>query len=294
MLITLKLRKNHPPVINIFHLQTTEIFLNPRQAYEEAIRDIGPVIAVLRKGHLEFVVDDTLVSFLVSNSTGTFDFEAATATILHLRPFLFLFRSFFSEIDDLVQNGINPMLDNILERSMQSNFADRELDAKCLTSSVCVVFSKSAEKALGKTRLDMFDHAHRSIAEAMLGVIFGEGYATERNIMAVENVATDISNLTGIYQNTSFFGRHLPTLWSVYTWIKVLSTSILAFFRIMGPLVWRYMKQYSRATDTKPTTVLEFLCQKYGKVGSANHSLGVFDFLQIMSLLIGYTAARQA
>ncbi|KAJ7146386.1 cytochrome P450 [Mycena epipterygia] len=256
-----KFRGNHPPIIDI---PPSEIFNNPREAYEKALKDHGPVIAVRRKGFLEFIVDETLIQTVLT-SDQSFSFEEAMATVLNLRPFVSLFWSFFREIDDLVQNGINPRISNILER-------------------ICPVFVRSAETALGHKTVDMFEHAHMSIAEAMIILIFGEDYVNERNIQVVTDVATDIAGLTGMYQNSSAFGRRFPTLWSVFTWVKVICTSILAFFCVIGPQVWRQVRSRKWvAEEEKPTNVLEYLSYKHAK----NGTVGPTSFLWIMSLLQG-------
>ncbi|KAJ7053982.1 cytochrome P450 [Mycena amicta] len=233
-----KLRRNHPPIIDI---PISEIFNNPREAYERALREHGPVIA------LEFIVDDTLIPMLFT-SDEAFSFEEAMATVLNLRPFVSFFWSFFREIDDLVQNGINPMLETILER-------------------MCKVFIASAETARDEENLDMFEYVHTSIGEAMISVIFGEGYANERNIKSVTAVATDIAGLTGMYQNSSFLGR------------PVICTTILAFFRVMGPQVWQHVRVRRKEADEKPTNLLEMVASASG------------GFLWIMSMLLGASVA---
>ncbi|KAJ7877461.1 cytochrome P450 [Mycena leptocephala] len=225
-----KFRGNHPPIIDI---PASEIFNNPREAYEKALRDHGPVIAVWRKGFLEFIVDETLCQTVLT-SDQSFSFEEAMATILNLRPFVSLFWSFFREIDDLVQNGINPMLSNILEQ-------------------ICPVFVRNAGSAVEHKTIDMFEHAH---------------------IMA--DVATDIAGLTGMYQNSSALGRQFPTLWAILTWVKVICTSILAFFRIIGPQVWKHVRSRQWvAGEEEPTS------------HAKNGTIGFGSFLWIMSLLMG-------
>ncbi|KAJ7166517.1 cytochrome P450 [Mycena crocata] len=257
-----KPRKNHPPIVDI---PASEIFNNPRKAYEKALRGHGPVIAVQRKGFLEFVVDESLIQTVLT-SDQSFSFEEAMAKILNLRPFVSLFWSFFREIDDLVQNGINPRISNILER-------------------ICPVFVRSAQKSRRHGTVDMFEHAHTSIAEAMIILIFGEGYVNEKNIQVVTDVATDIAGLTGMYQNSSAFGRRFPTIWSIFTWVKVICTSILAFFRVIGPQVWRHVRsrRWIATEEEKPTNVLEYLSYKHAR----NGAVGATSFLWIMSLLLG-------
>ncbi|KAJ6541702.1 cytochrome P450 [Mycena capillaripes] len=257
-----KFPSNHPPIIDI---PTSEIFNNPREAYEKALEEHGPVIAVRRKGFLEFIVDETLCQTVLT-SDQSFSFEEAMATVLNLRPFVSLFWSFFREIDDLVQNGINPRMSTILEQ-------------------ICPVFVHSAETAVKHKTVDMFEHAHTSIAEAMCLLIFGASVdRNERNIEVVTDVATDIAGLTGMYQNSSFLGRRFPMVWAISTWVKVICTSILTFFRIIGPQVWRHVRSRKWvAGEEKPTSVLEYLSYKHAKDGT----VGLASFLWIMSLLLG-------
>ncbi|KAJ7045118.1 cytochrome P450 [Mycena alexandri] len=256
-----KLPENHPPIVD---MPVHEMFNNPREAYENALKEHGPVIAVRRKGILEFIVDESL-SQAVLTSDQSFSFEEAMAQVLNLRPYVSFFWSFFAEIDQLVQTGINPRLSTIFEQ-------------------ICPVFVRNADKAIEHRTVDMFEEAHSSIAEAMIVLIFGEGYSNERNIKVVIEVATDIAGLTGMYQNSSTLGRHFPTIWAIVTWVKVSCTSIRAFFSIIGPQVWRHVRSRKWVPgDEKPASVLEYLSYKHAK----NGRIGFTSFLWIMSLLQG-------
>ncbi|KAJ7811771.1 cytochrome P450 [Mycena olivaceomarginata] len=241
-----KVYSNHPPIIDI---PSSEIFNNPHH---------GPVIAVRRKGLLEFIVDENLCQTVLT-SDQSFSFEEAMAKILNLRPYVSFFWSFFREIDDLVQNGINPRLSDIMEQS-------------------------GAGRAVDQRTVDMFGHAHTSIAEGMIVLIFGEGYANEHSIEIITNVATDIAGLTGMYSNSSFLGRNFPTIFATLTWLNVTCTSIFAFFRFIGPQVWKHVRSRKWVPgEEKPTSVLEYLSYKHAK----NGSVGFTSFLWIMSMLLG-------
>ncbi|KAJ7083407.1 cytochrome P450 [Mycena belliarum] len=238
----------------------SEIFNNPREAYETALKDHGPVIGVRRKGFLEFIVDPSLIHTVLT-SNQSFSFEEAMATVLNLRPFVSMFWSFFSEIDDLVQNGINPRMSDILER-------------------ICPVFNRSAGTALDHRTVDMFEHAHTSIAEAMIILIFGEEVRVPVSSIPSRAALT----APAVYQNSSILGRHFPTIWAILTWVKVTCTSILAFFRIIGPQVWRQVRSRKWDQDEeKPTNVLEYLSYKHAKNGIVSPT----GFLWIMALLMG-------
>ncbi|KAK7063659.1 cytochrome P450 [Favolaschia claudopus] len=259
-----KIHGNRPPIVNI---PAAEIFNHPREAYEKALREHGPVIAVPRKGLLEFIVDENLCQTVLT-SDQSFSFEEAMAKILNLRPYVSFFWSFFREIDDLVQNGINPRLSTIMEQ-------------------ICPVFVRTAGHAVEqKTVDDMFEHAHTTIAEGMIVLIFGESFANERSIQVITDVATDIAGLTGMYSNSSFLGRRFPALWGAIMWVKVSCTTILAFFRFIGPQVWRHLRARNWiAGEEKPTSTLEYLAFKHANKNDG--SIGFTSFMWIMSMLLG-------
>ncbi|KAJ7608774.1 cytochrome P450 [Roridomyces roridus] len=267
-----KLPDNHPPII---HIPESEIYNNPREAaYENALLEHGPIIAVRRKGILEFIVREHLIQEIFT-ADQTFSFEHAQAKILNLRPYVSAFWSFFKEIDDLVQSGINPRLGEIFEKS------------------ICPVFVRTAETAVQNKKIDMFEHAHTSIAEAMVVLILGEDFVNERNIQVVADVATDIAALTGIYSNSSTLARHFPKLWSVFIWIKVTSTTVLSFFRIIGPQIWRLLRSRRwNKGEENPNTVLEYLA--YRHASKADGKLAFPAFLWIMSLLLGIIFASNS
>ena len=80
--------------------------------------------------------------------------------------------------------------------------------------------------------------AHRGISEAMAHVILGEvshrpdpcvliyqyslifvqQFVSADNLKVIERVAHDMATVTGIYQNTSWWGTNFPDLWRAFTW----------------------------------------------------------------------------
>ncbi|KAF7302845.1 hypothetical protein MKEN_01246600 [Mycena kentingensis (nom. inval.)] len=260
-----KKHRNHPPII---HIPPAEMYSNPREAYETAMREHGPVIAVQRRQNLEFILDEALIPQLFTHPS--FSFEEAIATMMNLRPFVTAFWGFFRGIDDLVQVGINSALDSMLER-------------------MCPVFVRSAQKALEeKEAIDLFHYTHMSIAEAMMVVIFGETLerTDEKTVKAVTDIATDLAELTGMYLNSSWVAHHFPKVYNILAWIRVTCTSVQRFFRIIGPPVWHRLRsrKWIRNPDDTPTSALEYMAFKHA---AADGTIGIPAYLQIMSLLMG-------
>ncbi|KAH8108863.1 cytochrome P450, partial [Phellopilus nigrolimitatus] len=265
-----------------------EIFLNPRAAYENALKDFGHIVAVQRKGRLEYIVDDTLThEVLTSNSA--FSFEEGTATILNLHYFYRLSGSFFEDLDDLVRNGIVARMSLIVEQ-------------------VFPIFLRHTSGLMGSTHnktssdspalpVDIFDLAHKSISEAMTLTILGPKFVTERNLAIVEKVAKEIAELTGLYQNRSLWARSFPGVWKLVTWTRVIVTSIVPFFFAIGPQVWEELHpntDYQTEFDDEDVegSVLEYLSRKNLRQPSVKGRMSMITtFLRVMSLILGIVFA---
>ena len=96
---------------------------------------------------------------------------------------------------------------------------------------------RNGENRTEEELVDVFNHAHKSLAEAMTIIIFGQvspfmpvdcvgrhtqrfkfkQFVNERNLRIVEHMAMAIAELTGIYQNTSYFARTFPSVWRIIT-----------------------------------------------------------------------------
>ncbi|KZT01479.1 cytochrome P450 [Laetiporus sulphureus 93-53] len=245
------------------------MFTKPKEAYEKALDAYGPIIRVQRKGRMEYIVDDTLTSAVLT-ADSQFSFVQGTASILNMHYVLTFFPWFYSEVDDLVQNAINNQLENIAER-------------------IFPVFIRKAiqlvDHASG-TSVDMFHYAHSSIAEAMIIVALGE-------VKLSLTIAADIATVVGIYQNTSPFARTFPSVWRICTWFRIVVTSIIGVFvRILGPVIWNQLRARRWNKDAvlmgdslhlKPT-LLSYLAMKHADPGTG--SVSVFSTIRIMSILL--------
>ncbi|KAK0185685.1 cytochrome P450 [Armillaria mellea] len=265
-------------------VQAEDMFRNPRQAYESALKKHGPVIGVYRKGRLEFIVDDKFTAEVLTNDS-VFSFESGTLTAcgIHsrLKPArLNDYSSFIRDIDKLVNEGLVPLMNQII-RKITPIFEQNMLE---LTDKARKATSTDAIPA------DLTGLIHKTMAESMLTIIFGKTYTTPADIRAAENIASDIAVLSGIYQNIGYWSRTFPTTWRVVTWIRVMGFSIpWNFVRIIGFRVWKDLRLWSKsgATNWSQESLLHYLAQRYSSKDTHPARLTVLDSLWILGLTLG-------
>ncbi|KAK0187393.1 cytochrome P450 [Armillaria mellea] len=183
-----------------------EIFRNPRLAYESALKKHGPVIGVYRKSCLEFIVNEQYTAEVLTNDAA-FSFEGRTLTVLNLKPLLLLPRSFIRDINKVVSEGLVPSMSIVIEKS----------------KPVCLLCRQNLLHNYKKlVPVDLSEAIHKTLAEAMLTIIFGEAYTTLANIRAAERIAADIAVLSGIYQNLGYWSRTFATTWRIFTWMTLI------------------------------------------------------------------------
>ncbi|KAK0222167.1 cytochrome P450 [Armillaria fumosa] len=271
------LPKGHPPVIDI---PAEDMFRNPRKAYESALKKYGPVIGVHRKGRLEFIVDDKFTAEVLTNDS-VFSFESGTLTVLNLHPLLLLPRSFIRDIDKLVNEGLVPLMNQIICK-ITPIFEQNILE-----------LTDKAQKATSMDAIpvDLAGLIHKTMAESMLTIIFGETYTTPADIRAAENIASDIAVLSGIYQNIGYWSRTFPATWRVITWIRVMGFSIpWNFVRIIGFRVWKDLRLWSRSGSTNhlhKESLLHYLALRYSSKDTHTVRLTLVDSLWISGLTLG-------
>ncbi|KAK0437130.1 cytochrome P450 [Desarmillaria tabescens] len=273
------LPNGHPPVIDI---PAEDMFRNPRKAYESALKEHGPVIGVYRKGRLEFIVNDQFTTEVLTNDS-VFSFESGTLTVLNLHPLLLLPRSFIRDIDKLVNEGLVPLMNQIIQKItpiFEQNM--RELTDKAQNAT-----------SRNPVPVDLARLVHKTMAESMLTIIFGETYTTLADIQAAETIASDIAVLSGIYQNIGYWSRTFPTTWRVITWVRVMGFSIpWNFVRIIGFRVWKDLRLSSKTGATghlhKPQeSLLHYLAQRYSYKDAHVVRLTLLDSLWILGLTLG-------
>ncbi|KAK7457795.1 hypothetical protein VKT23_010135 [Stygiomarasmius scandens] len=153
-----KKRRNSrlPPVVE---LSEEDIYQRPQYAYQAAIEKYGPVVGVVRKNQLEYIIDHTLTAQVLTNDL-LFSFEHATLRMLNLSVLLSLPRSFAKELDTIVQEDITANMDNIIE-ALVPIFQHHMQSLKSSTSE---------DEPIS---VDLESVVHVMMAESMLTLIFG-------------------------------------------------------------------------------------------------------------------------
>lgn len=200
------------------------------EAYVKALEDNGSdVVIIPRHGRMEYVVDYRHVNDVLTDST-RFSFEHAVLGMLHM-DFMQWFNggSFVQDLEKLVSNGVVPRLRPIVERL-----------ASVFTNEAHGMFERIKSSKDEKLVIsDTYHWVHRSIAEAMVILIFGERYNSPEMTQDFMKIAVAISELAGIFENTKGWKR-FPGLWSLKTTLWAIFGTIVPtyFFKIL-PQLWR-------------------------------------------------------
>ncbi|KAJ6594255.1 cytochrome P450 [Mycena capillaripes] len=289
----------YPPIVSI---SSRDMFNNPRHAYESALTDYGPVVGVWRKGRLEYIVDNNLAMAVLTNDEA-FSFQEGTATILNIHYMYQIFSGFWSDMDDLVKKGISFQLETIVDK-VTPIFLQRMEDR---------IQAMSSRTSGSDSGMNIFDHAHATICEAMLLVVLGQRFMDQKFLKVAEQVAIDIAVVTGMYQNTSWWARTFPLFWRVATWSgrslllvwltecifrsRVLFSLAFQFLPVVGPVIWGVMeaefsvKNLDDFEDDEASlkagevTVLQYLARRWRPCVSRLRK--VQCFLWIFCLILG-------
>lgn len=268
------LPKGHPPII---YIPPEEIFKNPREAYESALKKHGPVIAVYRKSRLEFIVNEQYTAEVLTNGA-VFSFESGTLTIMNLNFILFLTRNYVRDMDKLINGGLVPSLNMIIQQIapiFERNIGELTERAPQTSSKEAVSVTRFAEVV------------RRTMAEAMLTIIFGETYTSPTDIQAAEKIATDIAVVSGIYQNSGYWSRTFATTWRVLTWIQRIMFSIPWNFSMIGLRAWRDLRACKTGSMSHPhqNTLLHILAQRYSRQDGSGTT--IMDTVWILGVTLG-------
>ncbi|CCL98059.1 uncharacterized protein FIBRA_00053 [Fibroporia radiculosa] len=225
--------KHLPPLIPI---SPEDIFSKPREAYGAALQEHGPVIAVKRKGNLEYIVGPEYARHVLTCDR-LFSFEQGSAAIMNLQPIMALTGgALFRDLNDFVREGIIARIDEIVHRI----YPIYDRDGKAFIDLV-----KQAPDLGSKSQLDSFQHSRDTIAETTLILLLGQEYVSRRNMQIIEDVSNGMAELTGQFQNLSFIGKYLPWIWVFLTWANVILIKIpFGFLRLLGPQIWADVSRY--------------------------------------------------
>ncbi|KAJ7695418.1 cytochrome P450 [Mycena rosella] len=264
---------NRPPIVHISH---EALFRYPRQAYETALKEHGPVIGVYRKNRLEYITDESLASEVLTNDA-LFSAERGTAAILNMPILNMLPHSFIGSLDKLINKSVIPFMETLVPK-LAPVFEKHMFE---------LAAQAEASKSDAGVPVELAHHVHDAMAESMLMLIIGEKNPSPEFVRAAIKVAFDVAIVAGIYQNLGYWSRTFPSTWRAFIWIKLMIFTIPWTFRNIAWRVWKdlqVVRKTGKSDHLDPVCLVSRLIQDTG-------SLRLKDRLWIVCLTLGITFA---
>ncbi|KAJ7250588.1 cytochrome P450 [Mycena rebaudengoi] len=283
----LQLRKqkplNYPPIVNIsvsliiiiiLRVHQSEsskheaLFRYPRKAYEAALEKHGSVIGVYRKNRLEYIVDQSLASEVLTNDAmfsaerGTAAIQILNMPILNVLPY-----SFIGSLDKLINKSVIPFMESLVPKIapvFEKHMFELASQAEASSSEIGVP-------------VKLAHYVHDAMAESMLMLILGEKNPSPEFVRAAIKVAFDVAIVAGIYQNIGYWSRTFPSTWRAFIWIKLMLFTIPWTFR---HIAWRVWTDLQRVRKTGKTDHLD---------QDTDGILGLKEKLWVICLTLGST-----
>ncbi|KAI0774921.1 cytochrome P450 [Trametes elegans] len=258
-----------------------DLYSRPREAYGEALATHGPVIGVWRKGNLEYVVNEQYARYVLTCDR-LFSFERGTANIMYISPIMALTNwTLLRDANTLVTNSIVARLDEVVDQIWPLF----QRDAKSFIDSA----SEGLKSGVHPSSLEKF---HWTIAEVTIILFFGEEYISKANLQSILELSHCMAELTGQFQNLSFFGKFLPMLWIMFIWVKIMLIRIpFGFLRKFGPRLWRDVDRYQEmvaseeiSPEEEPKHILYNMVKMYAPVDGGR--IGLFRRVHMTTCLL--------
>ncbi|KAJ5191780.1 uncharacterized protein N7498_010765 [Penicillium cinerascens] len=137
--------------------------------------------------------------------------------------------------------------------------------------------------------VELQHHVQAIMAEATICIFFGQGYANSKNVKSVLDLAEDIAELLGIYQNQSFLGRNLFWLWKPLTWAQIVLFRIpLHIGFTFARTLWTDISDMAKSPRKKDDSLVNYLVRAYA---SPDGHLSVRTRMWIMVLILTFLFA---
>lgn len=242
-------RADFPPVVK---LTNDQIFNDPINSYNQAIRDNGDIIAVKKKDKMEIMVSEKYAQKVLTDEKN-FSFEHGVADAMNMQFLL-----------DATQGKIFKIMADVT-----SALLSKRMDVVVLQVS-SIFFSRAEELSNSPNRdsIDLFEYTQSTVSEAMVVLLLGKKFLSPAYSHAVKMAANDVAELGGIFQNRSYFARTFPFLWRMVTMVKVVFLRLMVGLGMfMGRPIWREMTRLvedpKTYTEEKDITLLLLLVRKF-------------------------------
>ncbi|KAJ7251224.1 cytochrome P450, partial [Mycena rebaudengoi] len=253
------------------------LFRYPRKAYEAALEKHGSVIGVYRKNRLEYIVDQSLASEVLTNDA-MFSAERGTAAILNMPILNVLPFSFIGSLDKLINKSVIPFMESLVPKIapvFEKHMFELASQAEASSSEIGVP-------------VKLAHYVHDAMAESMLMLILGE--VSHSQLFWLETVDTGIRKIPAqsIYQNIGYWSRTFPSTWRAFIWIKLMLFTIPWTFR---HIAWRVWTDLQRVRKTGKTDHLDQHCLVSRLIQDTDGILGLKEKLWVICLTLGITFA---
>ncbi|KAJ6151114.1 cytochrome P450 [Penicillium chermesinum] len=238
---------NFPPVVK---LTNDQIFNDPINSYNNAIREHGDIIAVKKKDKMEIMVSEKYAQRVLTDEKN-FSFEHGVADAMNMEFLMNMTQGrVFKTMADVTSGLLGKRMD-IVVKQVSSIFFDR---AEEITND-----PKSQA-------LDLFEYTQSTVSDAMVVLLLGKKFLNPAYSHAVKMAANDVAELGGIFQNRSYFARTFPALWRFTTALHSGDWGV-CLFMFMGRPIWRetnrLLKDPQTYVEEKEITLLLLLVRKF-------------------------------
>ncbi|TFY83083.1 hypothetical protein EWM64_g927 [Hericium alpestre] len=237
---------HRPPIVKI---SLHDLLMQPREAYELAMAEYGPVIGVHRLGKVEYIVSEEYFEEVLTNDN-RFSFERGIAHVdLAPKTNIFLNGSFIRDMHEVVTEGIISRLSEIIENIAPIIIASTE-------QSIQEAILNSETR--GSPVADVVASSHRAISETMLTMFFGrEAGLDDCAVSVCEEVSNRMVSVTGIDAYSKPWYIKFPWLYKMRSWARLILCLCRDAFPIFLPLLWRAIRNHNHGRtdleDEKPS-----------------------------------------
>ncbi|KAJ5148695.1 hypothetical protein N7448_000273 [Penicillium atrosanguineum] len=260
-----------PPFVPLteYELQHT-----PLECIARALKQHGPVIQIQRNGHRLFLTSNEFTPRILTDES-YFSFESGMAKFFGLTWVNDLHDgTFFHDMDTYARGFVAQQVQKVVPEIWP-----------IFEKGVCGMVENSQP---GRP-VELQHQVQAIMAEATICIFFGQKYGNPKNVKSVVDLAEDIAELLGIYQNMSFLGRKAPWLWKPLTWVKIILFRIpLHIGFTFTRTLWTDISEISKSPGKKDDSLIGYLVQAYA---SPDGQLSLRTRMWIMVLILTFLFA---
>ncbi|KAJ5665021.1 uncharacterized protein N7477_007469 [Penicillium maclennaniae] len=219
-----------------------ELQHTPLESITRAFEQHGPVIQIHRNGHRLFLTSNEFTQQILTDES-YFSFESGMTKFFGLSWVNKLHDgTFFHDMDTYARGFVAQRMQKVVPE-------------------IWPIFEKGVREMVDTSQpgrpVELQHQVQAIMAEATICIFFGQKYGNARNVKSVVDLAEDIAELLGIYQNLSFLGRKASWLWKPLTWIKIVLFRIpLHIGFTFTRTLWTDISEISKSPEKKVSATI--------------------------------------